>query len=89
MFPALNPGTIRAAILTVSPVCGLRPSRASLFLAEKVPNPTNVTFPSFFNPSVIPLTTASKALVASAFVKSAYSAIKSTNSVFVILNTSI
>ena len=43
MLPALNPGTTLAAILTVSPVCGFLPSLASLFLAVKVPNPTNVT----------------------------------------------
>ena len=75
MLPALNPGTTRAAISTASPVCGLRPVWASLFLAEKVPNPTKVTLPVFFNPSVTPSTTASNALAASAFVNSAFAAI--------------
>ena len=85
----MKPGTTRDGILTSAPVCGLRPVRAALFLAVNVPNPTNVTLPDFFRPFEIPSITASKALAAYSFVKSALSAINSTNSAFVILITSI
>jgi len=46
--PALNFGTLAAAILMVSPVRGLRPVRALRLLIEKVPKPTKLTFFPFF-----------------------------------------
>ena len=49
--PALNVTAVLAAILTVSPVLGLRPSLASLFEVANVPNPTNETFSPFFRVS--------------------------------------
>ena len=42
-LPAVNTGAVLAAILIAAPVCGLRPVRAALFLASKVPKPTKVT----------------------------------------------
>lgn len=38
-LPALNAGTVVAAILIESPVCGLRPSRAARSRVSKVPKP--------------------------------------------------
>ena len=86
MLPALNPATTFAGILIVSLVKGLIPSLAVLFLAVKVPNPTNATFPSFLRPFVIPSIVASKALKASALVYPAVAETNSTNSVLLIVN---
>jgi hypothetical protein len=47
-FPALNLMALDALILIASPVWGLRPLRAFRRIFENVPNPTRVTFPSFF-----------------------------------------
>lgn len=66
MLPALNEATVLAAILIGSLVKGLIPSLAALVLALNVPNPTKDTFPSFFNPAVIPAIVASRARAASA-----------------------
>src|SRR5207302_9131185 len=41
--PGVNFATLRAAILMVAPVCGLRPFRAFLCDTEKVPKPINAT----------------------------------------------
>lgn len=38
-LPALNAGTVVAAILIAAPVCGLRPSRAARSRVSKVPKP--------------------------------------------------
>ena len=63
-----------AAILTVAPVCGLRPSRAALSLTEKVPNPGTVILSPLANTPLIASNVASIARVASALVKPAFSA---------------
>ena len=42
-FPALNAGTLQAAILIFSPVCGFLPSRAALSRASNVPKPIKET----------------------------------------------
>ena len=54
-FPALNVGTVDAAILILSPVAGLRPLLAASFFVLNVPKPTRTTF-SFFTraPSIAP-----------------------------------
>lgn len=38
-LPALNAGTVVAAIWIAAPVCGLRPSRAARSRVSKVPKP--------------------------------------------------
>ena len=43
-LPALNAGTLQAAILIFSPVCGFLPSRAYLSRASNVPKPIMETF---------------------------------------------
>jgi hypothetical protein len=55
--------------------------RAARFPTEKVPNPTNVTVPLFFNVVVMPPITASIARVAAALDKSADSATWSIKSI--------
>src|SRR5574344_610298 len=48
-FPALNFGDLQAAILIVSPVFGLRPSRAARLPTSNVPKPISWTDPPFFS----------------------------------------
>src|SRR5271167_2534431 len=55
--PAENFATLRAAILIVAPVCGLRPLRAFLAETEKVPKPINATRSPFFR-AIVMLSTA-------------------------------
>ena len=88
MLPALNVATVFAGILIASLVDGLMPVLAARFLALNVPKPTKATLPSVFNPLVTPAIVASKARKASAFVELVSLAINSTNSCFVIINTS-
>ena len=71
-----------AGILTVAPVCGLRPSLAFLLETLNVPNPATGTLSPFFNALVITSNVASKARFASAFVNPVFAAIASTNSAF-------
>ena len=40
-LPALNAGTLEAAILISLPVCGLRPLRAARSRTSKLPKPIN------------------------------------------------
>src|SRR5438034_8153725 len=51
--PAVNFATLRAAILIVAPVCGLRPLRAFLCDTEKVPKPISATRSPFFRAAVM------------------------------------
>ena len=74
-----------AAILTVSPVLGLRPSRAALLDTPKVPKPTSGTLSPFLSAPVIASIVASIARVASALVNPAFYATASTNSTFFIV----
>lgn len=78
-----------AAIVTVSPVLGLRPSRAALLDTSNVPNPTSGTLSPFAKALVITLKVASIALVASALVNPVSSATASTNSTFSLIYTSL
>src|SRR5215472_8051459 len=51
--PAENFATLRAAILIVAPVCGLRPLRAFLCETEKVPKPISATRSPFLRAEVM------------------------------------
>lgn len=56
-LPALNTGTLRAAILISAPVCGLRPLRASRLRTSKLPKPTRETLSPLANaPLTAPIT---------------------------------
>src|SRR4249919_2782612 len=79
-LPALNDGFFDFWILIVSPVFGLRPSRAARSRTWKVPKPTRVTASPFFSALVMTLMAASTALAASALESSAASATALTNS---------
>src|ERR1700722_18233231 len=65
--PGVNFATLRAAILMVAPVCGLRPFRAFLCDIEKVPKPIKATRTPLRNAPVMLLTAVSIAVVACAF----------------------
>src|SRR5688500_14830855 len=54
-LPALNDGFFDFWILIVSPVFGLRPSRAARSRTWKVPKPTRVTASPFFSALVMTL----------------------------------
>ena len=56
-----------AAIVTVSPVLGLRPSRAALLDTSNVPNPATGTLSPLAKAFLITLKVASNAFVASAY----------------------
>src|ERR1700733_2013249 len=78
--PGLNFATLRAAILIVAPVCGLRPFRAFLCDTEKVPNPINATRSPLRSAEVMLSTAVSMAVVACALLISHAPAILSTRS---------
>src|SRR5580700_7849373 len=78
--PGLNFATLRAAILIVAPVCGLRPFRAFLCDTEKVPKPIKATRSPFRNAPVMLLTAVSIAVAACALLISQAPAILSTRS---------
>src|SRR5436305_8339005 len=59
--PGVNFATLRAAILMVAPVCGLRPLRAFLCETEKVPKPISATRSPFFSAEVMLSTVVSMA----------------------------
>lgn len=67
-FPALNFGTVVAAMLIDSPVRGLRPILAARSDVEKVPNPTRVTLSFFVSAAVMFEVTEFSAFSASTFV---------------------
>src|SRR6202167_2772653 len=84
--PGVNFATLRAAILIVAPVCGLRPLRAFLCDTEKVPKPIRATRSPFFNAPVMLLTAVSIAVVACALLISQAPAILSTRSALFIVS---
>jgi hypothetical protein len=67
-FPAINFGTLIAAIYISSPVRGFLPLRAFLFVTLNVPNPTNDTVSPFPSASVMLERTTSTAVWASFLV---------------------
>src|SRR6476646_12035783 len=78
--PGVNFATLRAAILMVAPVCGLRPLRALRCETEKVPNPINATRSPFLRAAVMLSTAVSIAVVACVLLMSQAPAIRSTRS---------
>ncbi len=68
-LPGLNFAVFFAGILIFSFVVGLMPTRSALVITEKVPKPTNETFPPSFNVLVTDATNASNAFWQSAFAK--------------------
>src|SRR5699024_11252548 len=88
-LPALNAGTLDAAISISSPDCGLRPFLAERSRTSKLPKPISCTFSPFFKDSWIVLNTASTAAPASFFVRSASSLTALIKSVLFIRSTSL
>src|SRR6266446_3002043 len=84
--PGVNFATLRAAILIVAPVCGLRPFRAFLCDTEKVPKPIKATRSPLRNAPVMLLTAVSIAVVAAALLISQAPAILSTRSALFIVS---
>src|SRR5580704_11733599 len=84
--PGENFATLRAAILIVAPVCGLRPFRAFLCDTEKVPKPIKATRSPFRNAPVMLLTAVSMAVAACALLISQAPAILSTRSALFIVS---
>src|ERR1700757_197987 len=84
--PGGNFATLRAAILMVAPVCGLRPFRAFLCDTEKVPNPIKATRSPLRKAPVMLLTAVSIAVVACALLISQAPAILSTRSALFIVS---
>src|SRR5712692_2164012 len=78
--PGVNFATLRAAILIVAPVCGLRPFRAFLCDTEKVPKPIKATRSPLRREAVMLSTAVSIAVVAAALLISQAPAILSTRS---------
>src|SRR5579871_6924940 len=78
--PGVNFATLRAAILIVAPVCGLRPLRAFLCETEKVPKPIKATRSPLRSAEVMLSTAVSMAVVACALLISHAPAILSTRS---------
>src|ERR1035441_3520144 len=78
--PGLNFATLRAAILMVAPVCGLRPLRAFLCDTENVPKPINATRSPLRRAPVMLSTAVSMAVVACALLISQAPEILSTRS---------
>src|SRR5579863_7492308 len=83
--PGVNFATLRAAILMVAPVCGLRPLRAFLADTEKVPKPISATRSPLRRAEVILSTAVSIAVVACALLISHAPAILSTRSALFIV----
>src|SRR5207302_4229365 len=84
--PGVNFATLRAAILMVAPVCGLRPFRAFLCDTEKVPKPINATRSPLRRAAVTLSTAVSMAVVAGALLISDAPAILSTRSALFIVS---
>jgi hypothetical protein len=78
--PGVNRATLRAAILMVAPVCGLRPLRALRDATANVPNPIKATRSPFFNAWVMLSTVVSIAEAACVLVSPHPAAILSTKS---------
>src|ERR1700676_568146 len=84
--PGVNFATLRAAILMVAPVCGLRPFCVFLCDTEKVPKPIRATRSPFRKAPVMLLTAVSTAVVACALLISQAPAILSTRSALFIVS---
>src|SRR5271170_3315016 len=84
--PAENFATLRAAILMVAPVCGLRPLRAFLCETEEVPKPINATRSPFFRADVMLSTVVSIAVAACALLMPLPDAIRSMRSALFIVS---
>src|SRR5579863_10010316 len=84
--PGVNFATLRAAILIVAPVCGLRPFRAFLCDTENVPKPINATRSPLRRAEVMLSTAVSIAVVACALLISQAPAILSTRSALFIVS---
>src|SRR5581483_10637114 len=78
--PGVNFATLRAAILIVAPVCGLRPLRAFREDTAKVPNPIRATRSPFLRAAVMLSTAVSMAVPAAALLMPAPAAILSMRS---------
>src|SRR5579872_2396158 len=84
--PGVNFATLRAAILIVAPVCGLRPLRAFRCDTENVPKPINATRSPLRRAPVMLSTAVSMAVVACALLISQAPAILSTRSALFIVS---
>src|SRR5579863_3787648 len=84
--PGVNFATLRAAILIVAPVCGLRPFRAFRCDTENVPKPINATRSPLRRAPVMLSTAVSMAVVACALLISQAPAILSTRSALFIVS---
>src|SRR6185369_5256547 len=86
--PAVKRGTRLAAMVIVSPVRGLRPSRAPRLATWNLPKPVKLTSSPALSESSIELMTASTALPASFLLRPLFAATLSTNSAFVVMTYS-
>src|SRR5882724_11928220 len=84
--PAVNLATLRAAILMVAPVCGLRPLRAFLAETENVPKPISATRSPLRKDDVMLSTVVSMAVAACVLLMSQPAAILSMRSALFILS---
>src|SRR5579863_1050312 len=84
--PGVNFATLRAAILMVAPVCGLRPLRAFLCDTENVPKPISATRSPFFSAPVMLSTAVSIAVPACALLIPAPPAMRSMRSALFIVS---
>src|SRR5207248_2283244 len=84
--PGVNFATLRAAILMVAPVCGLRPLRAFLWETENVPKPIRATRSPFFKAEVTLSTVVSIAWAACVLLILQAPAIRSTRSALFIFS---
>src|SRR5215472_2234307 len=84
--PGVNFATLRAAILMVAPVCGLRPLRAFLCETENVPKPIRATRSPFLRADVTLSTVVSIAVAAAALLIPLAAAILSMRSALFIVS---
>src|ERR1700722_6988996 len=85
-FPGVNLATLRAAILMVAPVWGLRPLRALRCETENVPNPIKATRSPFLRAAVTLSTVVSVVVVRCGFEMLQAPAIRSTRSALFIVS---
>ena len=86
VLPGVKPGAFRDDIVIFSPVFGFRPTRSTLFLMLKVPNPVITTFSPLFRESRMDTTNAWTASLDALFVRFAFFATISMRSLFVKIN---
>ena len=80
VFPALKVGTVEAAMVMGSPVCGLRPCLAARARGVNVPNPAIATLSPLARVSVMVENTASMTLSAPALDREASAATRDESS---------